>query len=61
MDMVSAGLLFLIVAAWMARGFAEECRRAGGWPWAGEVPLMLIALMTGCGLLFLVHATASVL
>lgn len=34
-------------AAWMTVGFIEECR--DGWPWAGEVPLLLIATMAAFG------------
>ena len=49
----------MCVAAWMAVVFFVEYRRAGGMPWAGEVPLALIALMTIMGAAMIVASLYS--
>lgn len=46
---LTVSLFFFIIAAWMVHSFIAEYRRADGWPWAGEVPVMLILLMLTCG------------
>lgn len=47
--LLTFGIFSLAIAAVMTADFVRLCRERGEWPWAGEVPVAVILILTAFG------------